>query len=223
MEPGLLTFQRPDPRLVPYQDAWDTQRRVHAEVVEGTRPPTVLVVEHPPVYTAGRRTATSDRPTDGTPVVDVDRGGRITWHGPGQLVAYPIVPLAEPVDVVAYVRALEEAVLALCADLGVPAMRVAGRSGVWCPADARRRERKVCAIGVRVARGVTMHGLALNANPDLTAFGRIVPCGIPDADVTSLSAELGREVTVDEVDVPLADHLSAALGPLLDPSRTLAR
>ncbi|WP_372594941.1 lipoyl(octanoyl) transferase LipB [Actinotalea sp.] len=223
MDTGQLTFERPEPRLVPYLDAWETQRRLHAEVADGTRGDTVVVLEHPPVYTAGRRTATADRPVDGTPVVDVDRGGRITWHGPGQLVAYPIVKLAEPVDVVAYVRALEEAVLAVCSDLGVAAARVEGRSGVWCPADETRRDRKVCAIGVRVARGVTMHGLALNADPDLTAFGRIVPCGITDADVTSLSAELGRRVTVDEVDPLLAVHLGRALAPLLIPSRTLAR
>ncbi len=215
MDSGSLTFLRPSPRLVPYDEAWGLQRTLHAEVADGSRQDTVVLLEHPPVYTAGRRTASAERPTDGTPVVDVDRGGRITWHGPGQLVAYPILRLASPVDVVAYVRALEEAVLGLCAELGVPATRVEGRSGVWCPADGVRLERKVCAIGVRVARGVTMHGLALNADPDLSAFGRIIPCGIDDADVTSLSAELGREVTVDEADPLLAVHLERSLRPLL--------
>ncbi len=220
MDLAHLRFERPT-GLVDYAEAWALQRRLHGEVADGQRPDTVVLVQHPPVYTAGRRTATADRPTDGTPVIDVDRGGRITWHGPGQLVAYPIVRLAEPVDVVAYVRALEDAVLGVCAALGVPTMRVEGRSGVWCPADGGRRERKVCAIGVRVARGVTMHGLALNGDPDLSAFGRIVPCGIADADVTSLSAELGRDVTVDELDPVLAVHLERALTPLLASSRTL--
>jgi lipoyl(octanoyl) transferase len=205
-------------RLVDYTEAWDLQRGVHAAVADGTSQDTVLLVEHADVYTAGRRTATSDRPVDGTPVIDVDRGGRITWHGPGQLVAYPIVRLAEPVDVVAYVRALEQAVIDLCADLGLPTVRVEGRSGVWLPADptggAGRRERKVAAIGVRVARGVTMHGLALNCEPDLGAFSRIVPCGIPDADVTSLSAELGRRVSIAEAEPLLRRHLLAALEPV---------
>lgn len=198
-------------RRVEYTEAWDVQRAVHDDVVEGRREDTVLLVEHESVYTAGRRTATWDRPVDGTPVVDVDRGGKITWHGPGQLVAYPIVRLAEPVDVVAYVRALEQAVIGLCADLGLTTVRVEGRSGVWLPADDTRRDRKVAAIGVRVARGVTMHGLALNCDPDLTAFGRIVPCGIPDADVTSLTAELGRTVTIADVEPLLREHLATAL------------
>ncbi|BDZ43289.1 octanoyltransferase [Paraoerskovia sediminicola] len=193
--------------LADYEATWATQRSLHAAVVEGTAPPTVLLVEHPSVYTAGRRTNRSERPVDGTPVVDVDRGGKITWHGPGQLVAYPIVPLREPVDVVAYVRVLEQAVIDVCEALGVVAGRVEGRSGVWIAGDATRRERKVCAIGVRVARGVTMHGLALNCDPDLGRFGAIVPCGISDADVTSLSAETGRDVTLAEVE-PL---LTAAL------------
>jgi lipoyl(octanoyl) transferase len=201
----------PGSRLVEYTEAWALQRDLHAEVVAGSRPDTVVLVEHEDVYTAGRRTATWDRPVDGTPVVDVDRGGRITWHGPGQLVAYPIVRLAEPVDVVAYVRALETAVIAVCARLGLAAERVEGRSGVWFPADGARRARKVAAIGVRVARGVTMHGLALNCDPALTAFSRIVPCGIADADVTSLSAELGREVTIAEIDPLLRETLVEAL------------
>lgn len=208
-------------RLLPYEPTWALQREVHAAVAAGEREDTVLLCEHEDVYTAGRRTATWDRPVDGTPVVDVDRGGRITWHGPGQLVGYPIVRLAQPVDVVRYVRALEEALIRTCADLGLHAIRVEGRSGVWFAADPGgdgrppRRERKVAAIGVRVARGVTMHGFALNCEPDLHAFDRIVPCGIDDADVTSLSLETGRRVTIDEV-VPLVrGHLVATLAPLL--------
>ncbi len=196
---------------VDYEHAWALQRELHARVVAGEAPDTVLLLEHPPVYTAGRRTHPADRPFDGTPVVDVDRGGRITWHGPGQIVGYPIVKLASPVDVVAYVRRLEEALIRVCDDLGVRAGRVEGRSGVWIAADAPsdeqpggRRERKVGAIGVRVAQGVTMHGFALNCDPDLSWFSRIVPCGIPDADVTSLAAELGRDVTVDEA-LPLVE------------------
>lgn len=209
-------------RLVDYHEAWELQRSVHAQVEAG-RPATVLLVEHADVYTAGRRTATWDRPVDGTPVVDVDRGGRITWHGPGQLVAYPILRLREPVDVVAYVRALEQGLIDLCADLGLAAGRVEGRSGVWFPADPEghgvgRRERKVAAIGVRVARGVTMHGIALNCDADLAAFGRIVPCGIPDADVTSLTLEAGRRVTVADAVPLLRTHLTRALEPLTAPA-----
>ena len=198
-------------RPADYQRVWDLQRDVHAAVVADREPDTVLLVEHTEVYTAGKRTAMSDRPVDGTPVVDVDRGGRITWHGPGQLVAYPIVRLAEPVDVIGYVRALEQAVIDTCTQLGVATVRIDGRSGVWCPAGADRRDRKLAAIGVRVAARVTMHGLALNCDPDLGAFDRIVPCGIADADVTSLSAELGRDITVGEVERLLAPHLLAAL------------
>ncbi len=194
---------------VEYERAWAMQRELHARVVAGAAPDTVLLLEHPPVYTAGRRTHPADRPFDGTPVIDVDRGGRITWHGPGQIVGYPIVKLASPVDVVAYVRRLEEALIGVCAELGVTADRVEGRSGVWIAADARARERKVAAIGVRVAQGVTMHGFALNCDPDLSWFSRIVPCGIPDADVTSLSVELGRDVPVAEA-LPLVErHLDA--------------
>ncbi|HET9657815.1 MAG TPA: lipoyl(octanoyl) transferase LipB [Kineosporiaceae bacterium] len=194
---------------VDYERAWAMQRDLHARVAAGEAPDTVLLLEHPAVYTAGKRTAPHERPFDGTPVIDVDRGGRITWHGPGQLVGYPIVRLADPVDVVAYVRRLEEALIGVCADLGVSADRVEGRSGVWIPADARGRERKIAAVGIRVAQGVTMHGFALNCDPDMSWFSRIVPCGIPDADVTSLSAELGRDVTVTEVLQPVQRHLAA--------------
>ncbi|WP_315093761.1 lipoyl(octanoyl) transferase LipB [uncultured Cellulomonas sp.] len=202
-------------RLLPYEPTWQLQREVLAAVADGTREDVVLLCEHEDVYTAGRRTASWDRPVDGTPVVDVDRGGRITWHGPGQLVGYPIVKLATPIDVVRYVRQLEEALIRTCADLGLEAVRVDGRSGVWFAADESRRERKVAAIGVRVSRGVTMHGFALNCEPDLAAFDRIVPCGIDDADVTSLSVETGRRVTIAEV-VPLVRrHLVDTLSPIL--------
>ncbi len=184
--------------LVDYVAAWNRQRELAQARIDGTTPDTVLLLEHPAVYTAGKRTQPEDRPTDGTPVIDVDRGGRITWHGPGQLVGYPIVKLAAPVDVVGYVRSLEEVLIASCQDLGLATQRVAGRSGVWLPAAHGSPGRKVAAIGVRIARGVTMHGFALNCDPDLTAFDRIVPCGITDAGVTSLSVELGRRVLVAE-------------------------
>ncbi len=200
--------------LVDYTWAWDLQRSVHGEVASGAREDTVLLLEHADVYTAGRRTATWDRPVDSTPVIDVDRGGKITWHGPGQLVGYPIVRLAEPVDVVAYVRALEGAIIDLCADFDVAGTRVEGRCGVWVAADERGRDRKVAAIGVRVARGVTMHGIAINACPDLRAFDRIVPCGIADADVTSLSAETGRRITPLDLVVGLRPRLEQHLAPL---------
>jgi len=194
--------------LVPYEEAWDQQRELHAQRVAGVIPDTVLLREHPSVYTAGRRTEPHERPFDGTPVIDVDRGGKITWHGPGQLVGYPIVELPDPVDVVAYVRRLEGALIDVCTELGVTTGRVEGRSGVWCTADEPgqgvRPERKIAAIGIRVAKGVTMHGFALNCDPDMTAFNNMIPCGIPDAGVTSLSAELGRDVSTAEA-LPLVE------------------
>jgi lipoyl(octanoyl) transferase len=193
---------------VPYDEAWALQQQVHEQVVGGAED-VVLLLEHPPVYTAGKRTEPLDRPMDGTPVVDVDRGGKITWHGPGQVTGYPIVRLADPVDVVAYVRRLEQLLIDVCAELGLATGRVEGRSGVWTPDGAR----KVAAIGIRVARGVTMHGFALNCDPDLTAYDRIVPCGIRDATVTSLSRELGRDVTTDEV-LPLLERVLPALQAL---------
>jgi lipoyl(octanoyl) transferase len=196
---------------VDYETAWAEQRRLHAEVAEGTGSDTVILLEHPPVYTAGKRTEPHERPLDGTPVVDVDRGGKITWHGPGQLVGYPIVKLASHVYVVDYVRRLEEALIGVCTELGVKTGRVKGRSGVWVAADDRGRERKIAAIGIRVAQGVTMHGFALNCSNDLTWFDRIVPCGISDADVTTLSQELGREVTIAEVLEPVRRHLGELL------------
>ncbi|HVU75152.1 MAG TPA: lipoyl(octanoyl) transferase LipB [Mycobacteriales bacterium] len=192
---------------VPYAEAWDAQRALHARVAAGAARPTVLLLEHDSVYTAGRRTSADERPADGTPVVDVDRGGKITWHGPGQLVGYPIVPLPDPVDVVAYVRELEALLIGVCADLGVAAHRVDGRSGVWT--GAAPREAKVAAIGVRVSRGVTMHGFAVNADCDLHAFDPIVPCGIRDATVTSLSRLTGRDVGVDAVRALVTSRLAA--------------
>ncbi|MET8010772.1 lipoyl(octanoyl) transferase LipB [Streptomyces sp. NPDC005271] len=235
---------------VDYEEAWQEQRRVHAARFADEIPDTCLLLEHPAVYTAGRRTADNERPLDGTPVVDVDRGGKITWHGPGQLVGYPILKLPRPVDVIAHVRRLEEALLRTCAEFGVEATRVEGRSGVWvlgdpvdrrpalgglkldfdprvddeefdprlngpeyAPSNAgqRREDRKLAAIGVRIAKGVTMHGFALNCNPDNTWFDRIVPCGIRDAGVTSLSAELGRDVPVSEVTPVVEKHLRTVL------------
>ena len=188
--------------LVDYQEAWERQRALHAEVAAGDRPGTVLMLEHPPMFTAGTSTRPEDRPVDGSPVVDVDRGGRITWHGPGQLVVYPIVRLREPLDVVAFVRALEASVMTACDSLGLPTGRVTGRSGVWVDGT-----RKVCAVGVRVARQTTMHGLALNCDNDLTWYSRIVPCGISDAGVTTLTGELDRRVSV----LDAADALQDAL------------
>ncbi|UGQ09953.1 lipoyl(octanoyl) transferase LipB [Yinghuangia sp. ASG 101] len=251
-------------QAVPYELAWEQQRRVHAAVVAGERPDTCLLLEHPPVYTAGRRTEASERPVDGTPVIDVDRGGKITWHGPGQLVGYPIVRLTEPVDVVAHVRRLEEALIRTCAELGLETTRVEGRSGVWVLGDAlppagaapasggaglslrldsrisapdprahpefdprlagpeyapsnagqRGEDRKLAAIGIRVSRKVTMHGFALNCDPDTTSYDRIVPCGIRDAGVSSLSRELGRRITVADV-MPLVErHLAEVFAPI---------
>ncbi|MFG2221834.1 lipoyl(octanoyl) transferase LipB [Streptomyces sp. NPDC048644] len=235
---------------VEYTSAWQEQRRVHAARFADEVPDTCLLLEHPPVYTAGRRTSDDERPLDGTPVIDVDRGGKITWHGPGQLVGYPIQKLPRPVDVVAHVRRLEDALIRVCADFGVEGTRVEGRSGVWvlgdpvgeraalgglnldfdprladelfdprlngpeyAPSNAgqRREDRKLAAIGIRVAKGVTMHGFALNVNPDNTSFDKIVPCGIRDAGVASLSGELGREVTIAEALPVVEKHLRDVL------------
>jgi len=195
-----------------YLRAWDLQRALHVRRVAGEIPDTCLLLEHPPVYTAGKRTSPADRPVGdpGAPVIDVDRGGKITWHGPGQLVGYPIVALDEPVDVIGYVRAVEEALIRTCADAGLAAERVEGRSGVWVRTAGS--DRKVAAIGIRVARGVTMHGFALNCDNDLAWFGKIVPCGISDASVTSLSAELGRTVGVADVLESVQRHLAEVVG-----------
>ncbi|GAA3370618.1 lipoyl(octanoyl) transferase LipB [Streptomyces sannanensis] len=235
---------------VDYQEAWQEQRRVHAARFADEIPDTCLLLEHPPVYTAGRRTEDSERPLDGTPVVDVDRGGKITWHGPGQIVGYPIQKLPRPVDVVAHVRRLEEALIRTAAEFGLETTRVEGRSGVWvlgdpveqrpqigglsldldprlhdeefdprlngpeyAPSNAgqRREDRKLAAIGIRVAKGVTMHGFSFNVNPDNTWFDRIVPCGIRDAGVTSLANELGRDIAVTEVLPVVQKHLEDVL------------
>ena len=188
-----------------YGAAWDLQRRIHDEVAAGEAPDTLILLEHEAVYTAGRRTEPLDRPFDGTPVVDVDRGGKITWHGPGQLIGYPIVRLPMPLDVVAHVRRIEPALIDSCAEVGLETARVDGRSGVWVLADDHGPDRKVAAIGVRVSRGVTLHGFALNCDCDMGAFDRIVPCGIRDAGVTSLSRELGRDITVAEM-LPIVER-----------------
>jgi lipoyl(octanoyl) transferase len=197
--------------VVDYDDAWELQREVHAQRVAGAIADTCLLLQHPPVFTAGRRTQDFERPIDGTPVIDVDRGGRITWHGPGQLVGYPIVRLPMPIDAVGHVRRLEEALIAVCAEFGVDAIQIGGRSGVWVPGRNGASARKIAAIGVRISRCTTMHGFALNCDPDLSWFGRIVPCGIDDADVTSLSRELGRDVTVDEATPWVEQHVTQAL------------
>jgi lipoyl(octanoyl) transferase len=193
--------------LVPYEEAWDRQRTLHEERVADQRPDTVLLLEHPSVFTAGRRTEDWERPVDGTPVIDVDRGGRLTWHGPGQLVGYPIVALSEPVDVVAYVRRLETVLIGVCAEAGLTATQVEGRSGVWVTADDRGPDRKIAAIGIRVSKGVTMHGFSLNCDPDLSVYDGIVACGIQDAGVSSLTRELGRPVTVADVLDPVETAL----------------
>jgi lipoyl(octanoyl) transferase len=197
---------------VDYVSAWDMQRANAAARREGTGPDVLMLLEHPSVYTAGKRTRPEDRPTDGTPVVDVDRGGRITWHGPGQLVGYPIVALTEPLDVVDFVRRLEEALIRVAHDLGLTAAgRIDGRSGVWLPADDIRPERKIGAIGIRVQGGVTQHGFSFNCDLDLTEFDRIVPCGITDAGISSLSLELGRTVGVADVREAAAEAVTAVL------------
>lgn len=206
-------IERLGPGPVDYAWAWEQQRSLQAARIADQIPDTVLLLEHAAVYTAGRRTTDIERPQDGTPVIDVDRGGRITWHGPGQLVGYPIVRLPMPLDLVAYVRRLEDVLIATCADLGLPTRRVEGRTGVWTTATPGHPDRKLAAIGVRVARGVTLHGFSLNVDCSLDAFASIVPCGIDDADVTTLSRELGQPITVDDV-VPLVEHhLSRLLRP----------
>jgi lipoyl(octanoyl) transferase len=202
---------------VDYQEAWDRQR-AHADARVDGGPDVLLLLEHPSVYTAGKRTLPEERPADGTPVIDVDRGGKITWHGPGQLVGYPIIGLAQPFDVVDHVRRLEQALITVCDSYGLATGRIDGRTGVWLPADDRGPARKIAAIGVRVARGVTMHGFALNCDPDMSAFANMIPCGIPDAGATSLSDELGRDVGVPEV----IDAVEAAMRGVLTAAPTPA-
>jgi len=196
--------------LVKYEDALALQRKIHGEVASGNRANTLLLLEHPSVYTAGKRTQTFEMPSDGTPVVQVDRGGRITWHGPGQLVGYPIVKLLKPTELVGFVRTLETALIGVCEEVGVNAVRVDGRSGVWI--SDGKGDRKIAAIGIRVASGVTMHGFALNVSPDLSKFSQIVPCGIDDATVTSLAIELNRSVDIAEITPIVEKHLVEALG-----------
>ncbi len=189
-----------------YRAAWDLQRRIHAEVVAGERPDTLLLLEHQPVYTAGKLTQDHERPRDGAEVVDIDRGGKITWHGPQQLVGYPIVKLPIPIDVVGFVRALEQAIIGVCAGLGLETVPIEGRSGVWVAPEGEE-ERKVCAIGMRVSKRATMHGFALNCANDLSWAQNVIPCGIDDAGVTSLSRELGRRVPVAELLDPVAEAM----------------
>ena len=196
--------------VVDYLSAWELQKQIHQDVVNLQSENTLLLLEHPSVYTAGRRTEILDRPLDDTPVIDVDRGGKITWHGPGQLVGYPIIKLKNSTDVVGFVRELETALISVCAEFGVKADRYCERSGVWVRDD--KSDRKIAAIGLRVAKGVTMHGFALNVNPDLSAYEKIIPCGITGAKVTSLTAELGREVSVNEV-LPM---IQKYIHPMLD-------
>jgi lipoyl(octanoyl) transferase len=195
---------------VDYLEAWDLQREL-AEARQAGGPDTLLLLEHPSVYTAGKRTESHERPRDGRTVVDVDRGGKITWHGPGQLVGYPIIGLAQPLDVVNFVRRLEDSLIAVCASVGLATGRVEGRSGVWVPGGPGRGDRKIAAIGIRVAKATTLHGFALNCDCDLDAFSSIVPCGIADAGVTSLTAELGHRVSVDDVAARVGDAVRDAL------------
>lgn len=195
--------------IVDYEEALQLQRQLHSEVAETRRPNTLLLLQHPPVFTAGRRTLESEKPTDGSVVIDVDRGGKITFHGPGQIVGYPIVRLKNPNDVVGFVRELETSLIAACKEFGIDAQRYCERSGVWLRDE--HGDRKIAAIGIRVARGVTMHGFALNVNPDLSYFDRIIPCGISDAQVTSMSKELGRVISINEVEPVLERHMFEAL------------
>lgn len=188
-----------DPHFIDYMEGWDRQRVLHEAVIEGTSPSTVLLLEHSPVYTAGKRTEEHEKPFDGTPVVPVDRGGKLTWHGPGQLVGYPILALPEPTRVADYVAILEDVIIAVLRDYGIAGVRIEGRSGVWLEADARGPARKIAAIGIRINRRVTMHGFAINCSNDLSPFAQIVPCGITDAGVTSISAEIGRSVSPSDI------------------------
>ena len=204
---ALLSVQRLG--LIEYQVALDQQRLIHSEVVGRTRENTLLLLEHPSVYTAGKRTSLEERPTNGLPVIDVDRGGKITWHGPGQIVGYPIIKLAKPTELVGFVRELESALIKVCAEFGIAASRVDGRSGVWVATNGAPR--KIAAIGIRVASGVSMHGVALNVHPDLAAFSQIIPCGINDAEVTSLALELGRPITSSAVLPIVEKYLTQSL------------
>lgn len=195
--------------MIDYLDALELQRSLHREIAEGVRENTLLLLEHPSVFTAGKRTQIHERPTDGSVVIDVDRGGKITWHGPGQLVGYPIVRLAKPTELVGFVREIESALILICLEIGLETQRVEGRSGVWV-VDGQG-SRKIAAIGIRVASGVSMHGFALNIEPDLSAYNSIIPCGIDDASVTSLTKELGRNISTDEVLPIVEKHMYESL------------
>jgi lipoyl(octanoyl) transferase len=195
--------------LIEYKEALEIQRRIHGEVASGARPNTLLLLEHPAIFTAGKRTLDEERPVNGAPVIDVDRGGKITWHGPGQLVGYPIVKLKNPHELVGFVREIEGGLINVCLDFGINGQRIEGRSGVWVSDDSGSR--KIAAIGIRVASGTSMHGFALNVDPDLTAFSEIIPCGIADAEVTSMKQELGREITIADVQSSVERHLFDAL------------
>ena len=203
--------------VLEYQEAWQLQRSVHERVANNTEANTLILVEHPSVFTAGRRTDLLERPTDGTPVVDVDRGGRITWHGPGQLVGYPIIKLAKRNEVVGFVRHLEEALIKTIADFGLVGIQIPGKTGVWLKDESS--ERKIAAIGVRVAKGVTMHGFALNVCPDLSFFDRIVPCGMPEAITTSMQQELGRTITIAEVTPVIEKYMLNSLSQVASSSK----
>ena len=196
--------------VIDYLRAWQMQKELQEKVINDSEPNTLLILQHPSVYTAGRRTEITDRPLDNTPVIDVDRGGKITWHGLGQIVGYPIIKLKNSTDVVGFVRELETAIIEICDEFGIKSQRYCERSGVWLRDE--KGDRKIAAIGLRVVKGVTMHGFALNVNPDLTAYSKIIPCGIADAKVTSLSAELGRDIKIDEVMPVLKKHIL----PMLD-------
>ena len=191
--------------VIDYLSAWQMQKEIQEKVINNIEPNTLLILQHPSVYTAGRRTEITDRPLDNTPVIDVDRGGKITWHGLGQIVGYSIIKLKNSTDVVGFVRELETSLISICDEFGIKAQRYCERSGVWLRDS--KGDRKIAAIGLRVAKGVTMHGFALNVNPDLSAYSKIIPCGIADAKVTSLSAELGRNITIDEVMPVLKKHI----------------
>jgi lipoyl(octanoyl) transferase len=195
--------------MIEYLDALELQRSLHREIADGLRENTLMLLEHPSVFTAGKRTQIHERPTDGSVVIDVDRGGKITWHGPGQLVGYPIVRLAKPTELVGFVREIESALISICQELGLKTERVEGRSGVWVVDN--QGARKIAAIGIRVASGVSMHGFALNIEPDLSAYNSIIPCGIDDASVTSLSKELGRSISTDEVLPIVEKHMYESL------------
>ena len=203
--------------VLEYQEAWQLQRSIHDRVADDTEANTLILVEHPSVFTAGRRTDSLERPTDGTPVIDVDRGGRITWHGPGQLVGYPIIKLAKRNEVVGFVRQLEEALIKTIAEFGLSGTQISGKTGVWLKNESG--ERKIAAIGVRVAKGVTMHGFALNVCPDLSFFDRIVPCGMPEAITTSMQQELGRPITIAEVTPVLEKYMLNSLSEVASSSK----